>query len=76
MKEVQNALKQNRLIEIFGAGTACIVSPVNRIKYLNENIHLPMDNESDKISSRLLERISEIYYGKIQHKWMVSIDDS
>lgn len=74
MKEVQKALEEKRLIEIFGAGTACIVSPISRIKYLNQNINLPTD-ETDKISPKLLSKMTEIYYGKIPHKWMHSIDD-
>jgi len=74
MKEVQKALKENRLVEIFGAGTACIVSPVNRIKYQNENIILPTD-ETHKISQRILNKMTEIYYGQVSHKWMLSIDE-
>lgn len=75
MNEVQKACKENKLIEIFGAGTACVVSPVNRIKYQNKNIDLPMDNASNKITPKLLTEISNIYYGKIKHEWMFPIDD-
>ena len=75
MKEVQNALKENRLIEIFGAGTACVVQPVYRIKFQNQNIDLPMGDESNKLSSKLINKITEIYYGKIPHKWMMPVDD-
>lgn len=75
MKEVQNALKSNKLIEVFGAGTACVVAPVNRIKFQNRNINFPMDNESEKISPRLLAALTDIYYGKVPHQWMQAVDE-
>ena len=74
MKEMQKALKENRLIELFGAGTACVVAPVSRIKYHGQNIDLPMDNEAQKVSSKLLTKMTEIYYGVVPHPWMQAVD--
>ena len=36
MHEVMEAAKEGRMLEMFGAGTACIVSPIKRIHYQNE----------------------------------------
>ena len=74
MNDVKKALNDNRLIEIFGAGTACVVSPVNRIKYKNVDINLPNETVK-KLSPRLYKKMTEIYYGEIEHDWMFPIDD-
>ena len=36
MPELRDAVKENRVKEVFGAGTACIVSPVKMIEYQGE----------------------------------------
>ena len=36
MPQLREAVKENRVLEVFGAGTACIVSPVKTIEYLGE----------------------------------------
>lgn len=33
MADLIKGLEQNRVKEVFGAGTACVVSPVNKILY-------------------------------------------
>ena len=40
MPEIRDAWKEGRLMEAFGAGTAAIISPVNRIHYEGENIEV------------------------------------
>ncbi|EJT98891.1 branched-chain amino acid aminotransferase II [Dacryopinax primogenitus] len=42
MPELVRASKESRLLEVFGAGTAAIVCPVDRIGYLGEDIHVPV----------------------------------
>jgi branched-chain amino acid aminotransferase len=32
MADIKQARKENRLLEMFGAGTACIVSPIKEIR--------------------------------------------
>lgn len=36
MADLQQALEENRVREMFGSGTACVVSPVGRILYQGE----------------------------------------
>lgn len=33
MNDLIKGLRENRVYEVFGAGTACVVSPVSRILY-------------------------------------------
>ncbi|KAF8203307.1 aminotransferase [Pholiota molesta] len=41
MKEVKEASQAGKIVELFGAGTAAIISPVDRIGYLGEDIIIP-----------------------------------
>ena len=36
MPQLRDAVKENRVLEVFGAGTACIVTPVKTIEYNGE----------------------------------------
>lgn len=39
------AVKENRMFEAFGAGTAAIVSPVCEFTYKDEKFKIPIDEE-------------------------------
>ncbi|KAF8168343.1 branched-chain amino acid aminotransferase II [Crassisporium funariophilum] len=41
MKEVKEASHAGKLVELFGAGTAAVISPVDKIGYLGEDVHIP-----------------------------------
>jgi branched-chain amino acid aminotransferase len=41
--EFSKALKENRLLEVFGAGTAAIVAPVDQIQFRGEMLQIPCD---------------------------------
>lgn len=58
MKQVTKAVKENRIKEIFGCGTACVVSSVERINYQDENYAIPCGDDS--LTVRLLKEITDI----------------
>ncbi|RKP05492.1 aminotransferase [Thamnocephalis sphaerospora] len=79
MGEVKRAAQDGRLIEMFGAGTACIVSPIKRIQYMGEDIMVPLDPsdptcQAGPITRRLNDELLAIQYGEIEHPWSVVID--
>lgn len=41
MKEVKEASLSGELVELFGSGTAAVISPVYKIGYLGEDVHVP-----------------------------------
>ncbi|KAF9014926.1 branched-chain amino acid aminotransferase II [Cyathus striatus] len=41
MREVKEASKSGKLVELFGAGTAAVISPVDKIGYLGEDVLIP-----------------------------------
>ncbi|KAM3859273.1 branched-chain-amino-acid aminotransferase, cytosolic [Diretmus argenteus] len=72
MAQLCSALKQQRVKEMFGSGTACMVSPVDRILYQGENLHMP-SMENSQLSSRLAKELTDIQYGRVPSDWTVLV---
>jgi branched-chain amino acid aminotransferase len=72
--EVIEASKQGRLQEVFGTGTAAVISPVDEIQYKDTNININ-DGEIGPIANRLFDEITRIQYGEIPdiHGWIYKI---
>ena len=63
MGEIQEASKDGRLLEAFGAGTAAVVTPVSCIKFQGKDIEIPSVGE---VTQRIWDEITGIQYGKIE----------
>ena len=50
--QVMQAKADNKLLEIFGCGTAAIVCPVGNIKYNGVNVAIPVDEQDNAVSKR------------------------
>ncbi|XP_069133485.1 LOW QUALITY PROTEIN: branched-chain-amino-acid aminotransferase, cytosolic-like [Argopecten irradians] len=76
MEEMIEALQENRVIELFGAGTAAVVSPVARILYNDEWVDLPVGDENS-LTQRFYNTLTDIQYGKTPSppNWMEDLDD-
>ncbi|CAH1393735.1 unnamed protein product [Nezara viridula] len=74
MPELLHLSKENRLIEVFGSGTACVVTPVKRIFYRDDALEIPTMEQQDPIFRRMLKTITGIQYGDIEHPWARPID--
>jgi branched-chain amino acid aminotransferase len=77
MPEIVKAVKEGRLLEMFGAGTAAIVSPIKRIRYQGHDIEIPLDPankdaQAGPLTRRLADYIMGIQYGEISHSdWSI-----
>ncbi|TKA80330.1 hypothetical protein B0A55_02206 [Friedmanniomyces simplex] len=72
MREVCEAADEGRLLEVFGSGTAAVVSPVRSIGYQGRLIGcgLPEDKEVGEVTLRMKEWIEGIQYGEEEgHAW-------
>jgi len=67
MKDVARASSENRVLEMFGVGTACVVCPVNKILYNKQLLQIPSDEL--KLSKRIFKELLDIQHGRIPHKW-------
>lgn len=68
MSDLQRALEEQRLKEMFGSGTACVISPVGRILYQEKELHIPCP-EKKSVASRLLDELTSIQYGRTPSEW-------
>lgn len=74
MAEIKSAVQKGELVELFGTGTAAIISPVDRIGYLGEDIHIPVgENGMGPLSKPFWERLVSIQKGEIESDWNVVV---
>lgn len=78
MKQVTRALAEKRVIEMFGAGTAAIVSPIKAINYIGTEHAVPLDpanptSEAGPLTKRIADTIMGIQYGEIESEWSVVV---
>ena len=74
IKELSDAANEGLLSEVFGAGTAAVVAPVQSIQYQGSNIPIP-DPGPDALCRRLYDELTGIQYGEIpdRHEWVVAV---
>uniref|UniRef100_A0A6J0TJD2 Branched-chain-amino-acid aminotransferase n=2 Tax=Pogona vitticeps TaxID=103695 RepID=A0A6J0TJD2_9SAUR len=73
MAELIKGLEENRVKEVFGSGTACVVCPVNRILYQGKNYHIPTMENGPVIAKRFLKELTDIQYGRVASDWVLPI---
>jgi len=74
MTELLTALKENRVIEMFGSGTAAVVSPVYKLHYKGTDYSIPCkDNVAGDLTQRFMHTITGIQCGEIEHPWSVLV---
>ncbi|CAB3373445.1 Hypothetical predicted protein [Cloeon dipterum] len=76
MPEVQQLLHEKRLLELFGAGTACVVCPVSSILYQGQTLKIPTMAHKLPVHQRILKTLTDIQYGEVDHPWALRIDQA
>ncbi|MCL2109184.1 MAG: branched-chain amino acid aminotransferase [Oscillospiraceae bacterium] len=76
IQEIADAYKSGALSEVFGTGTAAVISPVGLLKWGGMDMQIN-DNKIGEISARLYDTLTGIQYGKIDDdmNWVMSIDN-
>jgi branched-chain amino acid aminotransferase len=72
--ELMQAHASGSLKEVFGAGTAAVISPVGQIKYVDETITIN-DNQTGPVAMKYYQAITDIQYGKAEDPmgWVVPV---
>lgn len=65
VEEIMNGIKDGSVTEVFGAGTAVVVSPFAVIGYEGVDYELPAQT-ADNIASRLKNALNDIRTGKVE----------
>ncbi len=74
IQEVSKAYDEGKLDEVFGTGTAAVISPVGHLKW-GDKIMTINNNEIGPISQMLYDTMTGIQWGKIpdEYGWIVKI---
>ena len=75
IEEVAKAYDEGKLDEVFGTGTAAVISPVGHLKW-GDKVMTINDNKIGKISQMLYDTMTGIQWGKIPDTfgWTVKIE--
>ncbi|MDR0919726.1 MAG: aminotransferase class IV, partial [Oscillospiraceae bacterium] len=73
--EIYENYKSGKLQEVFGTGTAAVISPVGSLKWGDIEMTIN-NNEIGEISAKLYDTLTGIQWGKIKDEfgWSVPID--
>merc|ERR1719223_2603478 len=76
VSEIVAALKEGRVSEAFGAGTAATIAPISKIGFRGELFEIPAV-ETREISNRVSRYFTELRAGKIEDemKWLVPVKE-
>ena len=75
MEEIVSAHRAGSLREIFGCGTAAVITPVSALGWKGEDL-VVSGGEPGEVSRRLFEAIGAVQYGRAPdpHGWMMPLD--
>ncbi|XP_076664341.1 branched chain amino acid transaminase [Andrena cerasifolii] len=75
MGELCQLLSEGRLLELFGSGTAGIVSPISYIEFVDQPLHIPTVEHSEPIYKKFFKHLTDIQYGVTpDHPWAIPIE--
>ncbi|MEQ8171115.1 MAG: aminotransferase class IV, partial [Candidatus Eremiobacterota bacterium] len=76
--EIMEGIKENKLTEIFGSGTAAVITPVGVLGYRGK-IHTIGNGEIGPLAKKMYDTITGIQYNEIQVEcakdWVIEIKD-
>ncbi|XP_047023134.1 branched-chain-amino-acid aminotransferase, cytosolic [Helicoverpa zea] len=67
MDRIIDLNKKGRLLEMFGAGTAVVISPISRVGFLDQEIHVSTMSQAQPVYQRVKDTLLAIQYGHIEH---------
>ena len=73
--ELIQAQKEGKLEEVFGTGTAAVISPVGKLRY-KDDVMVIGDGKIGELSQKLYDTVTGIQLGKLEDKfgWRVKVD--
>ncbi|XP_022653208.1 branched-chain-amino-acid aminotransferase, cytosolic-like isoform X3 [Varroa jacobsoni] len=78
MAELQDLLRQNRLVEMFGCGTSSTIVPIERIVFKDPSgtlvdLHLPTMKQRNPLFQRIFQFFVDIQLGRQKHDWAIEV---
>lgn len=75
MSEIVQAQQNGTLLEVFGSGTAAVITSVEKIGYKGQEIKVPVDGGEDgevgfgRFAGSMIKVLNEIQYGERESDW-------
>ena len=75
MAQFRKALREGRVKEMFGTGTACLICPINKIVScpLGETLVINESDEPQPLTQRIFKEFTDIQYYQKPSAWMESL---
>lgn len=75
MPQIKKLQHQGKLKEMFGTGTAAVVSPIKEIGYDSEKIPVPVGEDGlGDVARAMLREITGRQLGTVESEWSVVVD--
>ena len=77
IQEIADAYDNGKLDEVFGTGTAAVISPVGHLKW-GDKVMTINDNKIGPISQKIYDTMTGIQWGKLEDPfgWVVPVKSS
>ena len=75
LSELKQGIKSGAVSEVFGAGTAAVISPVGKLNIDGED-YIINNNETGHFSQKFFDQLTSIQYGETEdiHNWMFKVE--
>ena len=75
IKQVLSDIESGKITEVFGCGTAAVISPVGQFSFAGKD-YVINNNQSGPVSKRLYDQLTGIQYGTVEDQfgWTQTID--
>lgn len=75
--EIVEASETGQLEEIFGVGTAAVISPVDKLIYGDKELKANSDYQSDSLALKIFQDLTDIQYGRKEDPfdWTIKLND-
>ncbi|XP_074872156.1 branched-chain-amino-acid aminotransferase, mitochondrial isoform X2 [Carettochelys insculpta] len=73
MADLLRGLQEKRVRELFGCGTACVISPISHILYQGQNYPIPTMENGPQLAQRFLKELMDIQYGRVPSNWVLPV---
>lgn len=67
--DIKKALQEKRIVEMFGCGTAAIITQVDALLIDDVRHEVPIGD----LSSKLMDKLMAIQFGEVEHPWSVIV---
>ena len=72
--DVVKAIKEQRVLEMFGCGTAAVVSPVKALHFRDQMYTVPVANDRiGPLAERFWNALADIQLARVPHEWSVRV---